>query len=614
MKKIFENIVKKHSEDNVLLDKLFTSVYLYSRGIYDVKNKFIKDQLLEKDHELVLSVLPQIGSDLSTQSLIELFEIAIPKDEQQTNGAVYTPDVIKDYIVDTTLTKYIDNLSTILIADISCGCGAFLYSAAKKLKHKTEQPYKEIFSQLYGLDISSNSLQRTKILLSLLAIVDQEDEQEFNFNLFEGNALNFDWHKISSVKNNKGFDIVVGNPPYVRAKHIDSASKKLLKNWKVASSGNPDLYLPFFEIGMNWLNPNGVLGYITVNSFFKSVNARGLRNYLSYNEFPLTIINFGHEQIFEKRLTYTCICFIDKQNDGNISYTKASSKDLLSKKHLSFSILNYDSLNHHRGWLLNNTQVVSNINRIENAGPSLDQLYSIKNGIATLSNDVYIFKPINEDDSNYYFIKDKKEYSVEKAICREIIKPNILKTENEIDKVKEKIIYPYTNGIAPLSLMKEGKLQDEFPLAYSYLLDYKSQLDERDKGKGDYGAWYAFGRTQALNDKGLKLLFPYMAKKPHFVFTDNSDMLIYCGYAIFSESEKELLVLKRILESDVFDYYMKNTSKPYSSGYYSYAKNYMKHFGVCELSDQEKRELLSLKSKKRINEFVSDKYEVLMED
>ncbi|XKW97002.1 N-6 DNA methylase [Tenacibaculum maritimum] len=339
MKKIFENIVKKHSEDNVFLDQLFTSVYLYSRGIYDVKNEFIKDHLLEKDHELVLSVLPQIGSELSTQSLIELFEIAIPRDEQQTNGAVYTPDVIKDYIVDSTLTKFIDKLDTVLVADISCGCGAFLYSSAKKLKHKTEQPYRDIFSQLYGLDISSNSLQRAKILLSLLAIVEGEDEEGFSFNLFEGNALNFDWHKISSVKNNKGFDIVVGNPPYVRAKHIDSASKKLLKNWKVASSGNPDLYLPFFEIGMRWLNSNGVLGYITVNSFFKSVNARGLRNYLSNNEFPLTIINFGHEQIFEKRLTYTCICFIDKQNDGNVSYTKATSKDLLNKKVLTIQFL-----------------------------------------------------------------------------------------------------------------------------------------------------------------------------------------------------------------------------------------------------------------------------------
>lgn len=614
MKKIFENIVNKHSEDNTFLDQLFTTVYLYSRGIYDVKNKLIKDHLLGKDNELVLSLLSQIDSELSTQSLIELFEIAIPKSEQQTNGAVYTPDVIKDYIVDSTLTKFTDRLNKILIADISCGCGAFLYSAAKKLKKQTNSTYSDIFSQLYGLDISPNSLQRAKILLSLLAIREGEDDKEFSFNLFEGNALNFDWYKISSVKNNKGFNIVVGNPPYVRAKHIDSASKKLLKNWKVASSGNPDLYLPFFEIGMNWLNPNGVLGYITVNSFFKSVNARGLRNYLSHNEFPLTIINFGHEQIFEKRLTYTCICFIDNQNDGNISYTKATAKDILNKTQFKYSILEYSTLNHHRGWLLNNAQIVSNINRIENAGPSLDQLYTIKNGIATLSNDVYIFKPIKEDESNYYFIKDKKEYSVEKSICREIIKPNILKTESEIEEVKEKLIYPYTNGIAPLSLIKEEKLQEKFPLAYKYLLDYKSQLDGRDKGNGDYGAWYAFGRTQALNDKGLKLLFPYMAKSPHFVFTNNLDMLIYCGYAIFSESEEELLLLKRILESDVFDYYMKNTSKPYSSGYYSYAKNYVKHFGVCELSDSEKQELLSLKSKRSINEFVSDKYEVVMDN
>ncbi|MEQ9287720.1 MAG: N-6 DNA methylase [Cyclobacteriaceae bacterium] len=610
MKKIFENIVKKHSDDSTFLDQLFTTIYLYSRGIHKVKNELINDHLLDKENDLVISILAQIDSELSTQSLIELFEIAIPKDEQQTNGAVYTPDVIKDYIVDNALENFKGRLDSILLADISCGCGAFLYSSAKKLKFQTKRPYKEIFSQLYGLDISLKSLKRAKILLSLLAISDDEDEQEFDFNLFEGNALDYNWLKIAAVKNNLGFDIIVGNPPYVRAKHINGASKKLIKNWKVASSGNPDLYLPFFEIGMHWLNQNGLLGYITVNSFFKSVNARGLRNYISSRKLPLTIINFGHEQVFENRLTYTCICFIHNQNNGNVSYTKATISDISNNTRFNFSILSYDSLNDHRGWLLNNTLIVSNINKIENAGPSLDQLFSIKNGIATLSNDVYIFKPVNEDDSKYYFTKDKKEYSVEKSICREIIKPNILKTESEIENIKEKIIYPYTNGIAPLSLMKEEKLQNEFPLAYDYLLDYKHQLDERDKGNGDYGAWYAFGRTQALNDKGLKLLFPYMAKKPHFVFTNNSDMLIYCGYAIFSESQKELLILKRVLESDVFDYYMRNTSKPYSSGYFSYAKNYVKHFGVCEFSESEKEEILKLGSKKEINDFVIDKYEV----
>lgn len=612
MKKIFENIVDKHSEDNLLLNQVLTSVFVYSREIMKIENKLINELLLPRDHPLVSNSLSQISSELSFQSLIELFEIAIPKNEQQTNGAVYTPDNIKDYIVDQAFSKFRDKLDSILITDISCGCGAFLYSAAKFLNRQTGRSYFEIFNQLYGLDISSNSLHRAKILLSLLAISEGEDHVIFNFNLIEGNALNYTWHNHSAVKKNGGFDIVIGNPPYVRAKHIDAVSKGLLKNWQVASSGNPDLYIPFFEIGISILNNQGVLGYITVNSFFKSVNARSLRFFLSKNQFPVTIINFGYEQIFENRLTYTCLFFIENKGNGSICYTRAKGIDLESNKNFTYSNILYSDLDHHRGWLLSKSKIVSNIKKIENAGPSLDKLYRIKNGIATLSNDTYIFKPIDEDDSKYYFKKVDKVYSVEKSICRDIIKPNILKTENEIAKLKEKIIYPYTNGISPLSLMSENKLETEFPLAYSYLLDYKHHLAKRDKGNGDYEAWFAFGRTQALNDKGLKLLFPYMAKKPYFVFTDNTDMLIYCGYAIFSESEEELKVLKRILESSVFDYYMQQTSKPYASGYYSYAKNYVKHFGVCELSSSEKAELLGLKSQNLVNEFVMEKYDVFI--
>ena len=109
---------------------------------------------------------------------------------------------------------------------------------------------------------------------------------------------------------------------------------------------------------------------------------------------------------------------------------------------------------------------------------------------------------------------------------------------------------------------------------------------------------------------GKKLLFPYMAKQPFFVYTDQEDMLIYCGYAIFSESQKELLILKKLLESKVFDYYMQHTSKPYASGYYSYAKNYVKNFGVCELSEKEKMKVLQLESKREINAFFQNKYDL----
>ena len=103
----------------------------------------------------------------------------------------------------------------------------------------------------------------------------------------------------------------------------------------------------------------------------------------------------------------------------------------------------------------------------------------------------------------YYLQRDGKEYPIEKGICRDIIKPNILKTEEEIPKKQEKIISPYDAGY---NLIAEDFFIREYPSAYQYLQSCREVLDARDKGEGDYGAWYAFGRTQAIADKGLKFL------------------------------------------------------------------------------------------------------------
>jgi hypothetical protein len=99
-----------------------------------------------------------------------------------------------------------------------------------------------------------------------------------------------------------------------------------------------------------------------------------------------------------------------------------------------------------------------------------------------------------------------------------------------------------------------------------------------------------------------------MDKTPHFVFTDQKDMLLYCGYAIYNESVEELKILKRILESKVFEYYMANTSKPYSAGYLSYAKNYVKNFGICELNEKERYFLSNGATKNEVDAFLIEKY------
>lgn len=598
MDKIINTIIKKYSDKADLMNSLVVTAFVRCHHL-EVGTGFLA-QFVDFKHDV--GTLPCC---ISLEDVITIFELAIPDAERTSNGAVYTPSYIRNYIVGQVLRSATKSLDTCLCADISCGCGAFLYTLAATIHERTQAPFAFIYHHLYGVDISEMSITRAKILLSLVALLHGETIEDEDFNLYSGNSLIFDFIGLPDVQMNGGFDIVVGNPPYVRSKHIDADTKRLLPCWQTSRVGNADLYIPFFEIGMSVLSDYGILGYITVNSFFKSVNARALRRYFHDNHVSLSIIDFGEQLVFKKKLAYTCLTFISKTQSDSLLYTKASLSEVEAQNNFVYSRIDYNILDDHRGWNLNHSEVLNNIRLIENAGEALGDLYVIKNGIATLANDVFIFRPTRSDDNFYFHIRNGREYPIEKGICRDIIKPNILKTEAEIPEKEEKIITPYDDSS---NVMVEDFFISNYPHAYAYLQSCRDVLDARDKGEGDYGAWYAFGRTQAIADSGKKLLFPYMSDQPHFVYMPQKDMMIYCGYAIYSESETELLFLKRVLESSVFDYYMRHTSKPYSTGYYSYAKNYVKSFGIYPFTEEQKNHLLALKSKTEVDNYVKAVY------
>lgn len=596
MNKELQNIINQYAEQDLCIESMVVSSFVINNSL-TVQTGLLAEYYLED--------IPIIGIE-SIEDVINVFELAIPKAERTKNGAVYTPKYIRDYIVERVVATGNRELQRCLVIDIACGCGAFLYTLANYLYINCGLSYREALQHLYGVDVSALSVNRCKILLSLAALQNGEILNDDDFKIFQGNSLSFDFVSMDGVAENGGFDIVVGNPPYVRAKHIDNESKALLPNWKVAKNGNADLYLPFFEIAYGILREDGVIGYITLNSFFKSVNARQLRSYFRENNATLEIVDFGNQLVFGKTLAYTCISLIHKQGNGGINYTKGilNSHGFVERSML-FNYISYESLDDHKGWHLNNADVLLNIRKIEGAGKSLGEMFQIKNGIATLANDVYIFRPIRSDELYYYLELNGMEFPIEKGICRDIIKPNILHSEEEIPDIIEKVIFPYDKDNRVIA---EAVFMSKYPKAYKYLTLNKIKLSKRDKGEKTYEAWYAFGRSQATNDRGLKLLFPYMTDHPHFVYTDNENMLIYCGYAIFGDNQDDLLVLKRILESSVFDYYMQHTAKPYATGYYSYAKNYVKGFGIPKLNEQQRAVLLSLQDSNDINSYVENLY------
>lgn len=603
----FQKYLTPYSADPKKVNQLIVSNFLISNSLEVVNNEFLKSYSITSDHDEFeqVSDFLKIYQILSFEDLIEAFEFVISPQDKVITGAVYTPEPIRNFIIDQAFSNF-ENPGELKVCDPACGCAGFLFSIAKKIKSLTNNSFAQIFEfNLFGLDIQEYSVERSKLLLSLLAIHEGEDENTFNFNIFQGNALNFDWSQY--INDFEGFDAVLGNPPYVCSRNINDDSKQLLKNWSVCRTGHPDLYIPFFELGMTNLKIGGILGYITVNSFFKSLNGRALREYFSEKRFRLRILDFGNFQVFDSKSTYTCICTIQKSRSENIEYLKAKDLSVLQSNQ-GYQEIDYNILDNFNGW---NLQEYAILNKIETAGSPLGEKFRTRNGIATLKNNIYIFSPLEIEDDKYYFLQNGKTFQIEKEVCVDIINPNKFTKLDSIDSIRQKIIFPYYYEGENVRLIDEESFKKKYPAAYSYLSEKKPLLDKRDKGKGNYENWFAFGRNQSLEKYENKLFFPHIANStPNFVFCKQSDLLFYNGLALVGKSEDELLLMSKLMSSRLFWYYISKSSKPYGSGYYSFSRNYIKRFGIYPFDKNEIAYLLKEKNQKKIDTFIEERYEI----
>lgn len=613
MKKIFSFLREHSSTTPKDVDRLIISAFLEVNKLKPQNNKLLKEYSIGKEDNKEYTSLIDFVSVINAETdkfgfeeLIELFEFVISPAERIINGAIYTPANIRDYIVKEAFGKQTDLTKSFKVSDIACGCGGFLFNASIALKNRTGLPYSEIFkNHIFGLDIQKYSINRTKLLLSLLALKAGEDDELYEFNLLQGDSLDFNWS--DTVNGFKGFDIILGNPPYVCARNLDEETKEKLKNWEVCKSGNSDLYIPFFQIAIGNLAENGILGFITMNSFFKSLNGRALRDYFQRKELAFSIIDFGSEQVFKSKNTYTCICFIENRNQNYISYSASKINALRNKQ--SFIEISYQNLDSKKGWNLKDNETIS---KIESTGTPFGELYKTRHGIATLKNNIYIFRPIREDDE-FFYLQNGNVYRIEKGICKDIVNSNKLSRKVSLDKLKEKVIFPYNEKEKP-KLLSEELISDKYPEAYKYLVHKRSILDQRDKGNGNYEKWFAFGRTQSLEKIENKMFFPkYSDRTPNFIINSDVDLLFYNGLAVVDSSRTEMKIVKKVMESSVFWYYIKTTSKPYSSNYYSLNGNYIKNFGICELDTKETEFILKETDRGILDEFFEDKYGLKIE-
>lgn len=614
-KSIINELLNSHEIN--LIEKHLIYSFLQNNDLESSKSPIVSELLADFKTEpeifLLVSTL-----DIKDLKLLENYlELLIPKNDRKVNGAFFTPTYVVDFIIKETSPKNNDKC-----LDPSCGCGAFLIGLVEYYQKTFKKSVKETIKEnIYGSDILNYNVKRSKLILSLFGLLNNEIIEESDFNIYCQDSLKADWENQ--------FEIIVGNPPYVKFQDLSDDNRiYLINNWKSIENGTFNLYFAFFELGHKLLTANGKLGYITPNNYFTSLSALSLRQYFLQNKCVTRIVDFRHKKVFDAQ-TYTAITFANKKSNDSILFDKIKDEQSCSDFLISANgSPNYLENLKVEKWRLLKTNEQENIKIIERIGTPIKQLFNIAVGIATLKDEVFFIDSANEKNGYLTKTTENGTFLIEKEITRPVYKISQFKSQKDIENNTLRIITPYHTNSKNAVPISEEEFIAKYPKCYEFLLSEKEKLEGRGKGKKVFSPFYVWGRTQGITRFGKKILNPTFSKHPRFLFVPEEDAYYTNGYGIYFDrdhsnkttlfedsthemsKEENILIVQKILNSIVMDYYVSNTSVSIQGGFPCYQKNFIEKFTIPNFTKEEIQILNNLDDKMEIDEFLIDKYQV----
>jgi hypothetical protein len=230
-------------------------------------------------------------------------------------------------------------LGIVRLLDPACGSGAFLVEAFDQLYTWYEaandrlaelRGNRTLFdldrhilqNNLYGVDLNEEAVEICRLSLWIKTAERGKELTALDRTIRAGNSIvddrsvhprAFDWRdSFGDVFAAGGFDVVVGNPPYVRQELL-TPIKPHLQGKFASYHGMADLYVYFYELGLRLLRPGGRLSLVVTNKWLKAAYAEPLRRHLAENAWIESLVDFGHaKQIFEDADVFPCILVAQK--------------------------------------------------------------------------------------------------------------------------------------------------------------------------------------------------------------------------------------------------------------------------------------------------------------
>lgn len=507
------------------------------------------------------------------------------------------------------LDTYRKWLLQLTICDPACGSGAFLNQVLEFLiaEHRyVDELEAQLFdsplvlpnvenhileNNIFGVDINEESVEIARLSLWLRTAKRGRKLSSLNSNIKVGNSLiddpavagdlAFNWaEQFPQVFAKGGFDVIVGNPPYVRQELFGDIKPYLERNYKVFE-GTSDLFAYFYELAFKILKTDSLFGFIS-NTFDKTKAAIKLRNYLKSNTVFVEYIDFTEVQIFEGATTYPIILIAKNKvkEENQFAFKKVPKNlqgyvidiDLLEDLKVNQNTLVSES------WSFNSNSLFEIIEKIKINNTIREKFSKCFYGIKTGYNEGFIIDG-----------KTKRDLENSDSSSKDLIKPYFEGKDQSkwISEDIEKFII----------FTRRGTDITQYPAIESYLNQFKERLTPRTSEEQTIGRKpgpYKWFEIQDSVDyyklfESPKITWPNLQSQPKFSI-DNKGYYINAPSVILPSDNLTLLC---IVNSKLIWEFLKSICVVRSGGYIEVKPQYFEQIPIPELKNEAQFEALA---------------------
>lgn len=379
-------------------------------------------------------------------------------------------------------------------------------------------------------------------------------------------------------REDRGFDAVLGNPPYIRIQMLGRGLAQYCRRVYATASGSFDAYVPFIERSIDLLSPSGRLGFIVPSKWLKLDYGRRLREQLASQGFVSEIVDFGDAQLFPGATNYTCILVLDRAGQEELRYARVSGSASAVRRTLTEGA---DDGERHAldglggaPWLLASGEEARLLRALSDGAEPLHTVTErIFQGLITSADPVYIVR-------NLGFVGGlRRVYS--KASDRVLeLEPDLLHPlasgadveRYAFEPLEQLLLFPYRRHGEEMRLVTVDEL-DALPMTRAYLVEHEGLLRGRERGKMDHERWWAYVYPKSLAAHDRPKLGVAATVKHLEVAADLGGEIYFHNVRVNgilpSDGGPDLQTLVLLLGSRAIDYAFRRSASPLANGFYT---------------------------------------------